>query len=182
MNLGQLNQQQLLELVGQLLAQVQLMPPTLGRIAPGAGLPAIGGVTTEETSVTIKELSAEEPVVPIEIRSILRRPKTGIDAATLVVSQSSEDTEISPAPQVREPVELEKWKSWASEESLAHDTPQVEEPAEYSELRKLSGHFPMSVAWKELEANLIASRELTKLARQKEEAVRKEWDNLHDYA
>ena len=40
----------------------------------------------------------------------------------------------------------------------------------------------MSVAWKELEANLVASRELTKLVREKETAVMKEWDNLHDHA
>ena len=40
----------------------------------------------------------------------------------------------------------------------------------------------MSVAWKELEANLVAFRELTRLAREKEAAVMKEWDNFHDYA
>ena len=39
----------------------------------------------------------------------------------------------------------------------------------------------MSVAWKELENNLIASQELTRLAREKEEVVMKEWDNFHDY-
>ena len=40
----------------------------------------------------------------------------------------------------------------------------------------------MSDAWNALKANLVASRELTKLAREKEEAVMKEWDNFHDYA
>ena len=148
----------------------------------GAGLPAIGDATTAEPSVVIEELPAEEPVFPTVIRSILRRPKTEIDAVTLVVSQSSKDTETSPASQVREPVKPERWRNWVSEESLAHDTPQVEEPAEYNESRKASGHSPMSEAWKELEANLLASRGLTKLAREKEAAVMKEWDNFHDYA
>ena len=68
-----------------------------GRVTPVAGLPAIGNATTAEPSVVIEELPVGDPVVPIEIRSILRRPQTRIDAATLVVSQSSEDTEISPA-------------------------------------------------------------------------------------
>ena len=148
--------------------------PDAGRVTPAAGLPAIGDATTAEPSVVIEELPAEEPVVPTVIRSILRLPKTEIDAATLVVSQSSEETETSPASQVREPVKPGRWRSWASEESLIHDNPQVEEPAEYSELRKASGRFPKSVAWKELEANLVASRELTKLAREKEVAVMKE--------
>ena len=76
----------------------------------------------------------------------------------------------------------EGWTSWASEESLAHDTPQVEEPAEYDESRKASGHSLISEAWKELEANLVASREITKLARENEATVMKEWDNFHDYA
>ena len=178
MSLELLSQQQLLELVNQLLAQVQLVPPTPGRVTPGAGLPTIGDATTAEPSLVTEELPAEVPVR----RSILRRPKTEIDAATLVVSQSSEETETSPASQVREPVKPERWRNWASEKSLAHDTPQVEEPAEYSELRKASGRSPMSVAWKELESNLVASRELTKLAREKEAAVMKEWDNFHDYA
>ena len=40
----------------------------------------------------------------------------------------------------------------------------------------------MSVAWKELETNLVASRELTKLAKEKEEAVMREWSDFHDYA
>ena len=39
----------------------------------------------------------------------------------------------------------------------------------------------MSEAWKQHEANLLASRELTKLAREKEAAVMKEWDNFHNY-
>ena len=71
MSLAQLSQQQLLELVNQLLAQVQLVPPTPGRVTPGAGLPAIGGATTAEPSVVIEELPAGEPVVPTTIRSIL---------------------------------------------------------------------------------------------------------------
>ena len=182
MSLSQLSQQQLLELVNQLLAQVQLVPPTSGRGTPGAGLPAIGDVTTVEPSVVIEELPAGEPVVPTKIRSILRRPKVEVDVAALVVSQSSEEIEGAPTPQVREPVEPEKWKSWASEESLSHNAPQVEKPAEHSESRKDSGRPLMSDAWNALEANLLASRELTKLAREKEEAVMKEWDNFHDYA
>ena len=71
-SLGQLSQQQLLELVGQLLAQVQLVSSTLGRITPGAGLPAIESEITAESTVTIEELPGGEPVVPIKIRSILR--------------------------------------------------------------------------------------------------------------
>ena len=111
MSLAQLSQQQLLELVNQLLAQVQLVPPTSGRVTPGAGLSTIGDATTAEPSVVIEKLPAEEPIVPTVIRSILRRPKTVIDAATLVVSQSSEDTETSPASQVREPMKPEGWRS-----------------------------------------------------------------------
>ena len=182
MSLSQLSQQQLLELVNQLLAQVQLVLPTSGSGTPGAGVPAIRDATTAEPSVIIEELPAGEPVVPIVIQSILRRPKTELGVATPVVSQSSEDTETSPASQVREPVKPEGWKSWASEESLVHDTPQVEKPAEYNESRKVSGHSPMSEAWKELEANLVASRELTNFAREKEATVMKEWGNFHDYA
>ena len=177
-----MSQQQLLELVNQLLAQVQLVPPTSGRGTPGAGLPAIESEVTAQTPVIIEELPAGEPVVPNKIRSILRRPKAELDAAALVVSQSSGDSEMPPPPQVGEPVEPEKGKSWASEESLAHDTPQVEEPAEHSESRKLPCRSPMSVAWKGLEANLVASRELTRLAKEKEEAIMREWSNFHDYA
>ena len=104
-----------------------------------------------------------------------------MDVATLVISHSNENEKISPAPQVGQPGEPEKRTSRVSEESLAHDIPPVEEP-EYSKLWKLSTRSPMSVAWKELEANLVASRELTKLAREMEEAIMKEWDNFHDYA
>ena len=79
-------------------------------------------------------------------------------------------------------MEPENWRSWASEESLSHNAPQVEKPAEHSESRKDSARSLMSDAWNALKANLVASRELTKLAREKEEAVMKEWDNFHDYA
>ena len=111
MSLNQLSQQQLLELVNRLLVQVQLVPPTSGRGTPGAGLPSIESEVTAETSVVIAELPAGEPVVPTKIRSILRRPKAEVDVTALVVSQSSEEIEGAPTPQVREPVEPEKWRS-----------------------------------------------------------------------
>ena len=50
MSLAPLSQEQLLELVNQSLAQVQLVPPTPGRVTPGAGLLAIGDATLAEPS------------------------------------------------------------------------------------------------------------------------------------
>ena len=64
------------------------------------------------------------------------------------------------------------------EKTLSETTPQVEVPPEKVQEEDNS---PLAVAWRHLEANLIASTKLARTAKQTEEAVMLEWSQFHDF-
>ena len=94
------------------MSYIHLVQTTPCKVDPGAGLQAIeGGAKEGHRPLTMEELPAGEPVIPFQPHPLLRQPRTVLDFAVMVVSQGSVTALTKATPQVRQPVEPEKYKS-----------------------------------------------------------------------